>query len=86
MLDRAERRPYWRATKWGLAIALLPLTAIMVLLPLFAEKLNSNPFLGFPLGYFLCAHGTFVFALLAVAGFIGRQHAIDHLYGAQEDM
>jgi putative solute:sodium symporter small subunit len=85
MLERTERRPYWRATKWSMAATLVPLLLVTILLPIFADKLNSNPFLGFPLGYFMCAHGIFVLSLAAVAAFVSRQHAIDQLHGAQED-
>ena len=85
MLERSERRPYWRATKRSMALTLLPLLLVLIVLPVFADKLNSNPFLGFPLGYFMCAHGIFIVSLVAIATFIGRQHAIDQLHGAQED-
>jgi putative solute:sodium symporter small subunit len=47
--------------------------------------LNANRFLGFPLGYFLAAHGLFVIALVTVASFVNRQDAIDHWHGAHED-
>jgi putative solute:sodium symporter small subunit len=86
MLERSQRRPYWQATKWTMVITLVPLLAVIIVVPLFAEKLNSNPFLGFPLGYFMCAHGLFILALAGVSTFIGRQHAVDQLHGAQEDV
>lgn len=86
MLERSERRPYWRQTKWGVALTLTPLLLALILVPLYADQLNSNRFLGFPLGYFLSAHGILVFALAAIATFVGRQHALDQIHGAHEDM
>lgn len=85
MLEKSERRPYWRSTKWGMAITLVPLIGLHLASILFVDQLNSNPFLGFPLGYFMCAHGVVIFALAAVGTFMGRQHLVDHLHGAQED-
>jgi putative solute:sodium symporter small subunit len=86
MLERSERRPYWRATKRGVALALAPLAVALILFPLYAEQLNSNRFLGFPLGYFLSAHGTIILAVATIATFVSRQHALDQLHGAHDDM
>ncbi|MEQ1710953.1 MAG: sodium/substrate symporter small subunit, partial [Hyphomicrobium sp.] len=50
-----------------------------------ADRLNGSRFFGFPLGYFLAAHGLFAVAVITVAGFVNRQDAIDHWHGAHED-
>lgn len=86
MLERSERRPYWRATKWGAVLTLGPLAVALILCPLYADQLNSNRFLGFPLGYFLGAHGIIILAVVTIATFVGRQHALDQLHGAHEDV
>jgi putative solute:sodium symporter small subunit len=86
MIEAKERKPYWRHTKWQLVASLLPFLLVLVILPLYAERLNASRFLGFPLGYFLCAHGIFFIAVVTVASFVNRQDAIDHWHGAHEDL
>jgi putative solute:sodium symporter small subunit len=85
MIERKERKPYWRHTKWQMLASLLPFVAVMIVLPLYAEQLNQNRFIGFPLGYFLAAHGFFVIAVVTVASYVNRQNAVDHWHGAHED-
>lgn len=85
MIERKERKPYWRHTKWQVLASLVPFLAVVVVLPLYAEQLNASRFLGFPLGYFLAAHGFFVIAVVTVASYVNRQNAIDHWHGAQDD-
>ena len=85
MIEAKERKPYWRHTKWQMVASLAPFLLVIVILPLYAERLNTSRFLGFPLGYFLCAHGIFFIAVVTVASFVNRQDAIDHWHGAHED-
>ncbi len=85
MMDRKERKPYWRHTKWQMAASLLPFLAVILVLPLYAGHMNHDKFLGFPLGYFLAAHGIVLIAVITVASFVNRQDAIDHWHGAHED-
>ena len=86
MIERKERKPYWRHTKWQMLTSLLPLVITLIVLPLYADRLNSNRFLGFPLGYFLVCHGLILIAIATVATFVNRQDALDHWHGAHEDM
>ena len=85
MIQRKERKPYWRHTKLQMAASLVPFFMVMVVFPLYAERLNSNKFLGFPLGYFLLGHGLVFIGLLTIASFVNRQDAVDHWHGAHED-
>ncbi|HML44699.1 MAG: DUF4212 domain-containing protein [Hyphomicrobium zavarzinii] len=85
MIERRERKPYWRHTKWQMLASLLPFLAVMLVLPLYADRLNSSKFMGFPLGYFLSLHGLVLIAVVTVASFVNRQDAIDHWHGAHED-
>jgi putative solute:sodium symporter small subunit len=85
MIEDKERTPHWRHTEWQALASLIPFLAIVVVLPLYAEQLNSRNVLLFPLGYFLAAHGVFVIAVVTHATFINRQNAIDHWHGAHED-
>jgi putative solute:sodium symporter small subunit len=85
MIERKERKPYWRHTKWQMVASLAPFFAVIIILPLYADRLNSNKFLGFPLGYFLAAHGLVLIAVITVASFVRQQDAIDHWHGAHED-
>ena len=86
MMEREERKPYWRHTKWQMLASLLPFLLVVIVFPLYADKLNSNRFLGFPLGYFLVCHGLIVIAFVTIASFVNRQDAIDHWHGAHEDI
>lgn len=85
MIERKERKPYWRHTKWQMLASLLPFLLVIIVLPQYADRLNVHKFLGFPLGYFLTAHGLFAIAVVTVASFVNRQDAIDHWHGAHED-
>ena len=86
MIERKERKPYWRHTKWQMLTSLLPFLLALVVLPLYAEQLNARKFLGFPLGYFLACHGLLLIAIITVFSHINRQDAIDHWHGAHEDL
>ena len=55
MMERKERKPYWRHTKWQMLASVVPFLVLIIVLPLYAESLNTERFLGFPLGYFLSA-------------------------------
>ncbi len=85
MIERKERKPYWRHTKWQMMASLVPFLIVLIVLPLYGESLNHNKFLGFPLGFFLAAHGLVIIAVFTAASFVNRQDAIDHWHGAHED-
>lgn len=86
MMERKERKPYWRHTKRQVLVSLLPFLLTLVILPLYADELNARRFMGFPLGYFLACHGLVLIAIVTVFSYINRQDAIDHWHGAQEDL
>ncbi|MEO1693992.1 MAG: DUF4212 domain-containing protein [Pseudomonadota bacterium] len=86
MIEHRERKPYWRHTKWQAAASLLPFLIAVFVVPAYAQVLNENTFLGFPLGYFLVGPGLFVLGLFTIAGFVGRQDAVDRWHGAHEDV
>lgn len=85
MIEWKERKAYWFHTKWQMAASLVPFLVVMLVLPFYADKLNSNKFLGFPLGYLLVLHGIILIGAVTVAGFINQQDSIDHWHGAHED-
>ena len=84
-MERRERKPYWYHTKWQMVASLVPFLVVLIVLPFYADRLNSSKFLGFPLGYFLVLHGIVFIASITVASFVNRQDAIDHWHGAHED-
>src|SRR5258708_6428674 len=55
MIEGKERKPYWLHTKWQMLASLVPFLVVIIVLPLYADELNSSRFLGFPLGFFLAA-------------------------------
>ena len=65
--------------------SLLPFVLLLIVLPLYVDRLNSNKFLGFPLGYFMIAHGLLLIAIFTVASFNNRQDAVDRWHGASEE-
>ena len=85
MIERNERKPYWRHTKVQMLTSLLPFVLAMIVLPLYADALNEKRILGIPLGYFLACHGLAVIGFVTIAVFVNRQNAIDHWHGAHED-
>ncbi|MEO1609417.1 MAG: sodium/substrate symporter small subunit [Pseudomonadota bacterium] len=84
-LEREERKPYWRYTKLQVVISLLPFLLLVFVLPIYAENMNDEKFLGFPLGYFMVGHGLWIIAIFTIATHINRQDEIDHWHGANED-
>ena len=66
MMERKERKPYWRHTKWQMLASVVPFLVLIIVLPLYGASLNTEKFLGFPLGYFLSAHGIAVIAIAVV--------------------
>ena len=85
-MEFEERKPYWRHTKWQMLASLVPFLLLIIVLPLYVDRINSNKFLGFPLGYFMMGHGLLLISIFTVATFINRQDAIDHWHGANEDL
>ena len=67
MIERKDRKPYWRHTKWQMLASLVPFLAALVTFPLYAEQLNAKRFLGFPLGYFLVCHGLILIGFVIIA-------------------
>ena len=86
MIERKERKPYWRHTKRQMLTSLLPFLLTLIVLPLYADRLNTGKILGFPAGYFLVCHGLVVIAFVTVTSFVNRQDALDRWHGANEDM
>ena len=80
-----RHRAYWRRTLILTGCLLVVWFAVPFVAGYYAVELNTLSFLGFPLGYFLCAHGIFAIAVITVASFVNRQDAIDHWHGAHED-
>lgn len=85
MIERRERKPYWRHTKWQLLASLCPFLVAIFVIPQYAADLNSILFLGFPLGYFLVGPGLCLVGLFTITSFINRQDAVDRWHGANED-
>ncbi len=85
LIERDERKPYWRYTKLQMLASVVPFLVLVCVLPMYAEALNAHKLMGFPLGYFLAGHGIWLIALFTMATFVNRQDSIDHWHGANED-
>jgi putative solute:sodium symporter small subunit len=86
MIDWRERKPYWRHTKLQMAATLLPFILGLVVVPFYADALNTKRVLGAPLGFFILCHGMLTIAAVITAVWVNRQDAIDHWHGAHEDV
>jgi len=86
MIERKDRKPYWRHTKRQMLTSLLPFLLTLLVLPFYAERLNGGRILGFPAGYFLVCHGLIVIAFVTVTSFVNRQDALDRWHGANEEL
>ena len=50
MMERKERKPYWRHTKWQMLASVVPVLLVNIGLTLYAVSLTSERVVGFPLG------------------------------------
>lgn len=85
MLERREHKPYWRHTKFEMLARLIPLLLVLIVVPFYAERLNHNKLLGFPLGFLMAGHGLLILSIITVASSVNRQDAVDRWHGALED-
>ena len=83
---RHHPRPYWRNTRLLMLVSLIVPCVALPFLPQILTKLGARTFLGFPLGYFLAAHGFIVLGCFAVSWFVRRQDRIDRWHGTHEDV
>jgi putative solute:sodium symporter small subunit len=78
------RQQHWEKTR-NLTILILALwTLFGIILPYFANSLNSMSILGFPLGYWFCVQGSLIAFLLMIWFQNTRQETIDAEYDLQE--
>lgn len=85
LLDTKHRRPYWLETRRLVVLSMLPGLMIVFGSLIFMGQLNGIRFIGFPLGYFLLAHGFIIMAFTAIAAHAVRQDHIDRHHGMHED-
>jgi putative solute:sodium symporter small subunit len=86
MIDWRERKVYWGHTKWQMVATLLPFLIGLVIVPHYADALNTKRILGMPFGFFLLCQGLVVVSVVVTAVWVNRQDAIDRWHGAQEDV
>ena len=55
-----------------------------IVVPFFADGLNSMSFLGFPLGYYFCVQGSLIVFVLLIVFQNWRQDQIDDEFGVGE--
>jgi len=86
LLDHKHRRPYWLETRRLMLFVILSLMGGLTLVLMFMGWLDTFTIVGFPVGYFLLAHG---FIIAAFVGFVWHGHEqdhIDHRHGTHEDI
>ena len=85
MFDHKHRRPYWLETRRLMLFALLPCLVLLFGVMIFRSALDAMSFIGFPLGYFLLAHGFIILGFVAFIWHGNKQDQIDHRHGTHED-
>ena len=86
MFDHKHRRPYWLETRRLMVFVLMTCAVLLLCGLVFVDQLNGFTFIGFPVGYFLLAHG---FIMVGFALFVWNGHEqdyIDHRHGTHEDI
>ena len=75
---------HWAKSR-SLTITVLVIWAIFgIVVPFFAQQLNSMSFLGFPLGYYFCVQGSLIIFVLLIVFQNWRQDAIDDEFGVSD--
>lgn len=83
-LSQEAKEAHWAKTR-NLTIVVLILWAIFgIIVPYFAQSLNSMSFLGFPLGYYMCVQGSLIVFVLLIWVQNWRQDSIDDEFGVGE--
>ena len=86
MSDPKHKRPYWLETRRLMLFSLLPCLVLLISALIFIGPLDAITFIGFPLGYFLLAHGFIIFGFVAFVWHGHEQDHIDHRHGTHEDI
>lgn len=80
--QRSQHRLWTLALTAGV-VGLVLILALIV--PLFAQTINSYRLLEFPAGYYLAAQGAIVIFVVLIFWAAGRQERLDRKLGAAED-
>lgn len=84
-IDNSEaRQEHWRKTRNLTYIVLILWAIFAIIIPWYANELNSMSFLGFPLGYYMCVQGSLIAFVLMIWIQNWRQEAIDDEFGVDE--
>ena len=86
MFDLKHRRPYWLETRRLMLFALVSCLVFLLAVMAFMGVLEEILFIGFPLGYFLLAHGFIILGFVVLVWHGSAQNKIDRRHGAHEDI
>ncbi|WP_157018981.1 DUF4212 domain-containing protein [Mesorhizobium xinjiangense] len=82
--DAGAKERHWEKTR-NLTYVVLALWALFaIIIPWFANALNSFTFLGFPLGYYMCVQGSLIAFVVLIWVQNWRQDQIDDEYGVSD--
>jgi putative solute:sodium symporter small subunit len=85
MSDNAEaRRQHWEKTRNLTYVVLALWVLFAIIIPYFANALNSMSFLGFPLGYYMCVQGSLIVFVVLIVVQNWIQDKIDDEFGYGE--
>ena len=80
----SNKEKHWEKTK-GLMILTLAIWFFFgYVVFMFGSSLNTASFLGYPLAYYMCAHGSIVAFVILIFWFANRQEKIDEEFGFTE--
>ena len=84
-VDKATTDAYWRKTS-GLMWTMLVIWLIASFgIHFFAPALNAIKIFGFPLGFYMAAHGSLIIFVVMLFWFAKAQNRIDEEFGVEED-
>lgn len=74
---------YWTIGLAGLVLGVV--LALVFIVPLFTNTLNTYSLLGFPAGFYIVAQGAVLIMVVLIFWAAGRQETFDRKLGAAED-
>ena len=84
-MDQGADR-YWQRTSTLMWIMFALWVFFSFVIHFFVNSLNQIKFLGFPLGFYMAAHGSLIVFVVMLFVFAKRQDTIDREEGVAEDM
>ena len=80
-LSQEAKEAHWAKTRSLTILVLIIWFIFAIVVPYFAQSLNSMSFMGFPLGYYMCVQGSLIIFVALIWFQNWRQDSIDDEFG-----